>query len=57
MVSIDVYCPWTGAKTVKRIERKAVTPPLTQGCTLQELYLSALSMVRLVNLLDVSAAT
>lgn len=42
MVGIDVYCPWTEAKTVKWNERKAVTPVLTQGCTLQELYLSVL---------------
>lgn len=53
MVGIDVYCPWTEAKTVKWNERKAVTPLLTQGCTLQELYLSVLSMVRLVNALYV----
>lgn len=53
MVGIDVYCPWTEAKTVKWNERKAVTPLLTQGCTLQELYLSVLSMVRLVNVLYV----
>lgn len=42
---------------VKWNERKAVTSLLTQGCTLQELYLSVLSMVRLVNVLYVSAAT
>lgn len=42
MVGIDVYCPWTEAKTVKWNERKAVAPVLTQGCTLQELYLSVL---------------
>lgn len=48
MVGIDVRCPWTGAKAVKWNKRKAVSPLLTQGCTLQELYLPALSIVHLV---------
>lgn len=41
---------------VKCNERKAVTPLLTQGCALQELYLSVLS-VQLLNVHFASAAT
>lgn len=55
MVGIDVCCPWTRAKAVKWNKRKAVSPLLTQGCTLQELYLPALSIVHLVDEFYVSA--
>lgn len=56
VVGIDVRCPWTGAKAVKWNKRKAVSPPLTQGYTLLELYLPALSIVRLVDEFYVSAS-
>lgn len=50
-VGIDVHGLWTKARTMKWNERDTVIPLLTQGCSLQTLYLSVLSIRRLVNVI------